>query len=53
MKFLITNLVLMEIFFLIKPGEIKINLGKLVSTEAIYYLYFLPSGIGFIDFADL
>lgn len=43
-QFILTNLVLYELFFLISPEEIKIDLERLIATDAIYYAYHCACG---------
>lgn len=44
MTFLLTNLIFYELFCLVCPNEIRIDLIKLVSSKAIYYAFHVPSG---------
>ena len=53
LRFLTANLVFAELFFLCKPEKVKIDLGPLLATDAIYYAYYVPNGICYTNESTL
>ena len=53
MQFLITNLVFYELFCLVSPQDIIIDIGLLIATDAIYYAYFIPSGYSLLCYQEI